>query len=79
MTYLRSNDIDTVYLVGNNYHGNILDTYIGLTEGKYKVVLVTDAIVNPTDYVMDKFKSFAEQFDNLRFVTTKEALAELAE
>ncbi len=79
MTYLRTYDVDTVYLIGNNYKGNILNTYIGLTATKYKVVLVTDAMNNLTEVVKDKFDAFAEKFGNLRFLTTEEVVKELSE
>jgi len=79
MTYLRTYNVDTVYLIGNNYKGNILDTYIGLTKTKYKVVLVTDAMNNLTEFVKNKFNTYAEQFGNLRFLTTEEVIGELSE
>ena len=78
MTYLRTNNIGEVYLIGNNYKGNILNTYIGLTRAKYNVVLVTDAVNNLTDFILDKFKEYGEKFKNLRFLTTKEVIGELS-
>ena len=79
MTFLRTNEVDTVYIIGNNYEGNVLDTYLGLTKSKYKVVVVEDAVINLTDFVRDKLTSFGKTHDNLRIITTNEAIGELSE
>jgi len=75
MTYLRTNDIDTVYIIGNNDTGAILDTCRGLLKNKFKVVIVTDAINNITEYVDE----IANENDNIRFLTTEETIGELCE
>lgn len=79
MTYLRSYEIDTVYLIGNNYSGNILDTVRGLLKNQYKVAVVEDAINNLTDYVEETLLDYAQQSGKLRFITTEEAIGELSE
>jgi len=40
--------------------------------------LVTDAVNNLTDFILDKFKEYGEKFKNLRFLTTKEVIGELS-
>ena len=79
MTYLRTEEIDEVYLMGNNYTGAILDTCRGLLKSKFKVAIVRDAINNLTEYVEEELLKLSTDLGNLRFITTEDAIGELSE
>jgi len=45
-TYLRTNNINIVTVIGNNFNDSVLLTILGLTKSKYHVEFIPDAIVN---------------------------------
>lgn len=45
-SFLRTEDVDTVYIVGNDHEDSIADTIDGLVQSRYNVKVVFDAITN---------------------------------
>ena len=78
-TYLRTCNVDTVYIVGNNYAGNITDTVRRLLASCFKVLIVEDAINNITEFMDEVLHSISNNDERLRFATTEQVLGELSE
>jgi len=74
MTYLRTNDIKTVYIVGNNVNSSVQLTCEGLLKSKYNVVVVADAT-----HEINMIDGKALEDLGVRYITTDEAIGELSE
>lgn len=79
MTFIRTNDVSTVYIIGNAYDGNIIDMYVGSNKSKYNIVIVEDSISNFTPTIRDQLVFLNGDGDNLRFITTDQLIKELYE
>jgi len=71
-SFLRHENIDTVYVVGNNYNDSVIDTILGLLYRQYKVKVIIDAI----SWNNDDLRSLPQGVDIL---TTKEFIDEVGD
>ncbi len=79
MTYLRSNYIKTVYIVGtDSVHGSLISTVGGFLENGYNVVVVTDAFGLYSKSTESYLTTIGlDSSYSVRFATTAEVVEEL--
>ncbi len=75
-TFLRTEDINTIFIVGVNFEASMELCIEGLLKSKYHVHVITDAIWCED---MDEIKHLREMFapEDVEFITTKEFVAQI--
>ncbi len=79
MTYLRSNNIKTVYIVGtDSIHGSLIETVRGFLRTGHNVVVVTDAFGRYSKDAESHITTLGlDSSYDVRFATTAEVIEEL--
>ena len=76
MTYLRYNKIESVYIIGHNHFGSLIDTVIGFLRYDISVYIVNDAISHTVSLVDDVDSSIDSLLlmDNVYNITSSECI-----